>query len=48
MPNKILFVLCEGPHDVAFIYRILYNAGFTTYNLCIKDYPFPLNDYFKF
>lgn len=47
MPNKILFVLCEGPHDVAFIYRILYNAGFTTYNLCIKDYPFPLNDYFK-
>ena len=22
MPNKILFVLCEGPHDVAFIYRI--------------------------
>lgn len=45
--NKVLFVLCEGPHDVAFLYRIFKVLGFNHYNKNIIDYPQPLNEYLK-
>ena len=45
--NKVLFVLCEGPHDVAFLYRIFKVVGFNQNNKNIIDYPQPLNEYLK-
>ena len=44
--KKILFVLCEGPHDVAFLYRILRVNGLQRYLKSIGEFPFPLNEYF--
>ena len=44
--KKILFVLCEGPHDVAFLYRILRVNGLQRYLKSIGEYPSPLNKYF--
>lgn len=32
-------VLCEGPHDTAFIARVLKANGYETFNAVIKDYP---------
>ncbi|OQX21368.1 MAG: hypothetical protein BWK80_33620 [Desulfobacteraceae bacterium IS3] len=43
--QKIVFVLCEGPHDVAFLYRILKTIGFKNYTEKIKDFPPPINDF---
>lgn len=43
--RNIVFVLCEGPHDVAFLYRILKAIGFETYSEKIKNFPAPLNDF---
>ena len=45
MAQNLLYILTEGSHDAAFIYRILKTNGFSTYNQLIKDYPQPLNDF---
>lgn len=44
--RKILFTLCEGPHDVAFLYRILRINGLQKYWKSIGEFPAPLNEYF--
>ncbi len=43
--QKIVFVLCEGPHDVAFLYRILKTIGFKNYTAKIREFPPPINDF---
>ena len=45
--QKIVFVLCEGPHDVAFLYRMLRTIGFLNYTAKIKDFPYPINNFIK-
>lgn len=45
MINNIIITLCEGPHDVAFIFRILKTKGFTSYSQQINQFPYPINDY---
>jgi hypothetical protein len=43
MAKNFTFILTEGDHDSAFIYRILKANGMTTnHNIPIKSYPFPL------
>lgn len=42
---KILITLCEGPHDVAFLYRILLTDGFVNSKLKLSEYPKPLDEY---
>ena len=44
--EKILFALCEGPHDVAFLYRILRVNGLKKYSKTIGAFPPPLDIYF--
>lgn len=44
--KKILFALCEGPHDVAFLYRILRVNGLQKYSKSIGEFPSPLDSYF--
>lgn len=45
MATQIITVLCEGPHDVAFITKILKTIGFkSNENIKIGDYPFPINN----
>lgn len=39
---RIVFVLCEGPHDVAFLSRLLASAGYAPYKKKVKDFPDPL------
>ena len=41
-----MFALCEGPHDVAFLYRILRVNGLQKYSKPIGEFPAPLDDYF--
>lgn len=43
MAQNIIFILTEGDHDSAFIYRILKANGFTTYSKLIKEFPKPLD-----
>jgi hypothetical protein len=44
MAQQIITVLCEGPHDVAFICRLLKSIGFkTNESTKIGEYPFPFN-----
>jgi hypothetical protein len=44
MATQIITVLCEGPHDVAFITKILKTIGFkSNENIKIGDYPEPIN-----
>ncbi|WP_397298737.1 DUF3226 domain-containing protein [Nonlabens ulvanivorans] len=44
MAENIIIVLCEGPHDVAFLTKILKYNDFKSYeNLGLKDYPIPMN-----
>lgn len=43
--QKIVFVLCEGPHDAAFLYRILKTIGLKNYTAKIKDFPGPVNHF---
>ena len=44
MAKQIITVLCEGPHDVAFITKILKTQGFkSNENIKIGDYPSPIN-----
>lgn len=45
--RDLIVVFCEGPHDVAFITRILKCACYKTYNVKIRDYPSPLNEIFE-
>lgn len=43
--NIIISILCEGPHDVAFVSKILKTNGFSTNeNLKLKEYPQPISD----
>lgn len=42
--NKVIPVLCEGQHDIAFISRILQVNGFTKYNKKLNEFLKPLND----
>lgn len=45
MVKNIVFILTEGDHDSAFIYRILKANGMTTnHKIAIKDYPTPLKE----
>ena len=46
MSQNIIFILTEGDHDVAFIYRIIKANGGKTHNKPIKEYPYPLNQLF--
>jgi hypothetical protein len=46
MTNNI-FIITEGDHDAAFIYRILRANNIEKYHTIIKDYPKPLNELFK-
>lgn len=43
---RIVFVLCEGPHDVAFLSRLLSAGGYTKYLKKLCQYPYPLNGWF--
>lgn len=36
---KTTILLCEGPHDTAFLTRIMRTYGYNMYNESIKDYP---------
>ncbi len=42
MVNNFIFILTEGDHDAAFIYRILKANGFKTYSEVIGKFPPPL------
>ncbi|WP_152396592.1 DUF3226 domain-containing protein [Paenibacillus guangzhouensis] len=44
---KVVLILCEGPHDVAFIYRVLRTMNFRNYGEKIGKAPYPLNAIFK-
>lgn len=43
---RIVFVLCEGPHDVAFLSRILSSDGYVKYKNALNQYPYPLDRWF--
>lgn len=45
--RDLVIAFCEGPHDVAFITRILKCACYESYNVKIKEYPSPLNEIFE-
>lgn len=45
MAQNIIFVLTEGDHDSAFIYRILKSNSFTTYKKIIREFPPPLDKF---
>lgn len=45
--KHLVIVFCEGPHDVAFLTRILKCACYKTYNEQIKNYPHPLSGIFS-
>lgn len=42
---RIVFVICEGPHDVAFLSRILSSVGYVNYKERLNNFPYPLNDW---
>jgi hypothetical protein len=46
MAQNIIFILTEGDHDAAFIYRILKTKGFSSHHCPIKDFLYPLNSLF--
>lgn len=48
MATQIIAVLCEGPHDVAFIVKLLKAIDFrSNENLKINDFPLPINNLLK-
>lgn len=47
MENNVIFILTEGDHDSAFIYRILKANGFSSYSKIIGDFPTPLNKFLQ-
>lgn len=42
---KFIFAFCEGPHDVAFLYKILKSEGYASHNRKLGEYPSPINDF---
>ena len=43
---KLLFVICEGPHDAQFIGRLLQESGkYESYDEQLKNYPSPLKKF---
>jgi len=45
---QLITVFCEGPHDIAFIYRMLKTLAFKSYDSCIiGDLPVPFNSLIK-
>jgi len=48
MKKKIVTILCEGPHDAAFLRKILRANGFNSYDeKKIKEYPTPMDAFVK-
>ena len=48
MAVQIIAILCEGPHDVEFISRILKHNGYSSNDkLKIRDFPVPINGLLK-
>ena len=48
MATKLISFVCEGPHDVAFINRMLKAEGFRTHEkIKIGEYPFPMGRLFE-
>jgi hypothetical protein len=45
--NKIIIAFCEGPHDIAFLSKILFVDGFKPYKKKIKDFIKPLNKQYE-
>lgn len=43
---RIVFVLCEGNHDVAFLSRLLSADGYEKYREKLCEFPSPLNGWF--
>ncbi len=46
MSLDISIVFCEGPHDAAFIARLLKSKCYKSYNKKINEYPSPIKDVF--
>lgn len=44
---KVTIVMCEGPHDVAFISRIMHADDYHTYGEAINDYPSFVSNFMK-
>lgn len=42
---RAVIVLCEGPHDISFLIRILRTQKIYRYSDKIKDLPYPFNEY---
>lgn len=42
---RIVFVLCEGSHDVAFLSRVLTAGGYNKYKKTLRQFPAPLNQW---
>lgn len=46
MADNIILVMCEGPHDVAFLHKILKTNSFkTAQSIKLGDYPTPMNQF---
>ncbi len=43
--KKVVFALCEGPHDTAFLYRLFTARGFTAYKEIIGNFPAPISTF---
>lgn len=45
---KLLFILCEGPHDAQFVGRLLLESGqYESWQEALRSYPEPLRGFFK-
>jgi hypothetical protein len=45
--QKVVFAICEGSQDVAFLYRLFSAEGYKKYNKKIVDFPSPVSGYLK-
>lgn len=46
MQTQIITILCEGPHDVAFLTKILKTTGFVSHErVTLDEYPVPFNSF---
>jgi len=45
--SSIVIAFCEGPHDVAFLYRILRSDCYKLFNEKIELLPFPIKEFIK-
>jgi hypothetical protein len=41
--KNVVFALCEGQHDIAFLYRLFTAQGFTGYKEIIGNFPDPID-----